>query len=61
MKKLQPGDEVVKIDEDLGIAWILLPLMNHWEDFGVSPLGLWMRRNSRLQRRSQREGKVKAG
>jgi hypothetical protein len=25
MKKLQPGDEVVKIDEDLGIAWILLP------------------------------------
>ena len=25
MKKLQPEDEVVKIDNDLGIAWILLP------------------------------------
>jgi hypothetical protein len=25
MKKLQPGDEVVKIDKELGIAWILLP------------------------------------
>jgi len=25
MKKLQPGDEVIKIDKDLGIAWILLP------------------------------------
>jgi hypothetical protein len=24
MKKLQPGDEVIKIDEELGIAWILL-------------------------------------
>jgi len=25
MKKLQPGDEIVKKDEELGIAWILLP------------------------------------
>jgi len=25
MKKLQPGDEIVKVDEELGIAWILLP------------------------------------
>jgi hypothetical protein len=25
MKKLQPDDEIVKVDEDLGIAWILLP------------------------------------
>jgi len=25
MKKLQPGDEVIKIDDELGIAWILLP------------------------------------
>ena len=25
MKKLQPGDEVIKIDKDLGIAWVLLP------------------------------------
>lgn len=25
MKKLRPGDEIVKVDEELGIAWILLP------------------------------------
>jgi len=25
MKKLQPGDEIIKIDKELGIAWILLP------------------------------------
>jgi hypothetical protein len=25
MKKLQPGDKIVKIDKELGIAWILLP------------------------------------
>ncbi len=25
MKKLQPDDEIIKIDEELGIAWIHLP------------------------------------
>ena len=25
VKKLQPGDEIVKVDKELGIAWILLP------------------------------------
>jgi hypothetical protein len=25
MKKVEPGDEIVKIDEELGIAWIKLP------------------------------------
>jgi hypothetical protein len=25
MKKLQPGDQIVRTDEELGIAWILLP------------------------------------
>lgn len=25
VKKLQPGDEIVRTDEELGIAWILLP------------------------------------
>jgi len=25
VKKLQPGDKIVKVDEELGIAWILLP------------------------------------
>jgi hypothetical protein len=38
MKKLQPGDEVVKIDEDLGIAWILLPPDELLGGFrGISP------------------------
>jgi hypothetical protein len=25
MKKLQPGDQIVRTDKELGIAWILLP------------------------------------
>jgi hypothetical protein len=38
MKKLQPGDDVVKIDEDLGIAWILLPPDESLGGFrGISP------------------------
>ncbi|MEW6377383.1 MAG: hypothetical protein AB1502_16525 [Thermodesulfobacteriota bacterium] len=38
MKKLQPGDEVVKIDEELGIAWILLPPDESLGGFrGISP------------------------
>lgn len=38
MKKLQPGDEIVKIDEDLGIAWILLPPDEDLGGFrGISP------------------------
>jgi len=38
MKKLQPGDEVIKIDEDLGIAWILLPPDESLAGFrGISP------------------------
>jgi hypothetical protein len=38
MKKLQPGDEVVKVDEDLGIAWILLPPDESLGGFrGISP------------------------
>jgi len=38
MKKLQPDDEVVKIDEDLGIAWILLPPDELLGGFrGISP------------------------
>jgi hypothetical protein len=46
MKKLQPGDEVMKIDEDLGIAWILLPPDELLGDFAVSHPGSWMRKNS---------------
>ena len=38
MKKLQPGDEIVRIDEDLGIAWILLPPDELLGGFrGISP------------------------
>jgi hypothetical protein len=38
MKKLQPGDEIVKIDEELGIAWILLPPDDNLGGFrGISP------------------------
>ena len=38
MKKLQTGDEIVKIDEALGIAWILLPPDESMGGFrGISP------------------------
>ncbi len=38
MKKLQPGDEIVKTDEDSGIAWILLPPDSNLGGFqGISP------------------------
>jgi hypothetical protein len=38
MKKLQPGDKIVKIDEELGIAWILLPPDPSLGGFqGISP------------------------
>lgn len=38
MKKLQPDDKVVKVDKDLGIAWILLPPDPNLSGFqGISP------------------------
>ena len=38
MKKVQPGDEIVKIDEELGIAWIRLPPDEALGGFrGISP------------------------
>ena len=38
MRKLQPGDEIVKINEELGIAWILLPPDTSLGGFrGISP------------------------
>jgi hypothetical protein len=38
MKKIQPGDEIVKIDKELGIAWILLPPDANLGGFrGISP------------------------
>jgi hypothetical protein len=38
MKKLQSSDKVVKVDKDLGIAWILLPPDPNLGGFqGISP------------------------
>jgi hypothetical protein len=38
MRKLQPGDEVIKIDKEFGIAWILLPPDDSMGGFrGISP------------------------
>jgi hypothetical protein len=38
MKKLQSGDEIIKIDKELGIAWILLPPDANLGGFrGISP------------------------
>jgi len=38
MKKLQPGDEIVKVDKELGIAWIRLPPDTSLGGFrGISP------------------------
>jgi hypothetical protein len=38
MKKLQPEDKVVKVDKDLGIAWVLLPPDPNLNGFqGISP------------------------
>jgi hypothetical protein len=38
MKKLQPGDKVVKVDKNLGIAWVLLPPDPNLGGFqGISP------------------------
>jgi hypothetical protein len=38
MKKLQPDDQIVKINESLGIAWILLPPDETLGGFrGISP------------------------
>ncbi len=38
MKKLEPGDEIVKVEKELGIAWILLPPDPNLGGFrGISP------------------------
>jgi hypothetical protein len=38
VKKLQSGDEIIKIDKNLGIAWILLPPDESLGGFrGISP------------------------
>jgi hypothetical protein len=38
MKKVQPDDEIIKIDKELGIAWIRLPPDKALGGFrGISP------------------------
>ncbi len=38
MKKVEPDDEIVKIDDELGIAWIKLPPDKALNGFrGISP------------------------
>jgi hypothetical protein len=38
MKKVQPDDEIIKIDEELGIVWIRLPPDKALGGFrGISP------------------------
>jgi hypothetical protein len=38
MKRLQPDDQIIKIDEVLGIAWVLLPPDKTLGGFqGISP------------------------
>ena len=61
MKKLQPDDQIVKIDEELGIAWILLPPDETLGGFqGISPRVI-DEENFFSRRRKQRRKRVKAG
>jgi hypothetical protein len=56
MKKLQPGDEVIRIDEELGIAWILLPPDETLGGFrGISPR--IMDEEKFLSAKAKKEGK----
>jgi hypothetical protein len=56
MKKLQPGDEVIRIDEELGIAWILLPPDETLGGFrGISPR--IMDEEKFLSSKTKKEGK----
>ena len=56
MKKLQPGDEIVKIDEELGIAWILLPPDTSLGGFrGISPRVMDEKKFIAAKKRAQKE------
>ena len=56
MKKLQPGDEVIRIDKELGIAWILLPPDERLGGFrGISPR--IMDEGKFLDAKTKKEGK----
>ena len=56
MKKLQPGDEIVKIDKELGIAWILLPPDPSLGGFrGISPRVMDEKKFITAKRKSEKE------
>ncbi|MCJ7803454.1 MAG: hypothetical protein MUP18_02530 [Desulfobacterales bacterium] len=56
MKKLQPGDEIVKIDEGLGIAWILLPPDTSLGGFrGISPRVMDEKKFIAAKKKSEKE------
>jgi hypothetical protein len=56
MKKLQPGDEIIKIDEALGIAWILLPPDPSLGGFrGISPRIMDEETYVRAKKKSEKE------
>jgi hypothetical protein len=56
VRKLQPDDEIVKIDEELGIAWIKLPPDKALGGFrGISPR--IMDEEKFLSFKKRREGK----
>lgn len=56
MKKLQPGDEIVKIDKELGIAWILLPPEPSLGEFrGISPRVMDEKKYLAAKKKSQKE------
>jgi hypothetical protein len=56
MKKLQPGDEIVKTDKALGIAWILLPPDPSLGGFrGISPRIMDEEKFMRAKKKSEKE------
>ena len=56
MKKLQPSDEVIKIDKELGIAWILLPPDTGLGGFrGISPRIMDEKKYMAAKKKSEKE------
>ncbi len=56
MKKLQPDDKIVKIDKELGIAWILLPPDASLGGFrGISPRIMDEKKYMAAKKKSEKE------
>ncbi len=56
MKKLQPGDEIVRTDEELGIAWVLLPPDAALGGFrGISPRIMDEEKFTAAKKKSEKE------